>query len=254
MPAYDYSIVADIYDDFCVFEEDIPFFRTQAASAGGRVLELMAGTGRVAVPMVEAGAAVTCVDLFTPMLRMLARKLDGRGLTARLVCADVCSMPFESGFEMVVLPFQGFCELIGEEHQRRCLAEVARVLVPGGRFICTSHNPRIREKTIDGEWHDFGSFSNDAGRTLALRLRTDYSPDRPNVIEGVQEIQIRDRDGRAIETRAVALEFSLVAPQKTLDMAASLGLRPSNLYGDYSGGGFDEDTSPSFIAVLEKRD
>ena len=46
MPAYDYSVLADLYDDFCVFAEDIEFFRGAAAAARGPVLELMAGTGR----------------------------------------------------------------------------------------------------------------------------------------------------------------------------------------------------------------
>jgi SAM-dependent methyltransferase len=252
MPAYDYSQVADIYDDFCVFEEDIAFFREQAASAQGAVLELMAGTGRLTVPMIEAGTAVTCVDLSVSMLRVLAGKLRNCKLDARLVCADVCSMPFVPGFGIILLPFHGFCELVGDDLQLRTLAEVARLLPAGGRFICTSHNPRIREKTIDGRWHDFGIFNNDAGRTLALHLRTDYSPDRPNVVEGVQKIDIRDGDGRLIESRRVGLEFSLVQPQKIIDMATSVGLAPLTLYGDYGGGPYEENSSPCFVAVFER--
>jgi SAM-dependent methyltransferase len=254
MPAYDYSAVADIYDDFCVFDGDLEFFRDRAASVRGPVLELMAGTGRVSLPMIEAGAAVTSVDLSPPMLRVLEAKLHDRGLHARMVCADVGRMPFDTVFEMVVLPFQGFCELIGEDHQRRCLVEVSRVLLPGGGFVCTSHNPRIRARTIDGQWHEFGRITNQAGRTLSLHLQTDYAADRPNVVEGVQRIEILDRDGALIESRDVELEFSLVEPSSIIEMADSVGLRPVNLYGDYSAEAFDENTSPSFIAVLEKRD
>jgi SAM-dependent methyltransferase len=251
MPAYDYSEVADIYDGFCVFDADIPFFREQVSSTRGAVLELMAGTGRVSLPMIDTGTELTCVDLFPPMLSVLADKLRSRDLCARLVCADVCRLPFESSFQMVVLPFQGFTELVGEDAQMSVLAEVARLLPAGGRFVCTSHNPSVRARTINGQWHELGSFDDQAGRTLVLHLRTAYSG-RPDVVVGTQRIEILDGVGKMIERRAVELEFSLVSAEKILDMAASVGLHPVSLYGDYHGEAYDESSSPCFIAVLER--
>lgn len=45
MVSFDYSRVADLYDGFCVFDQDVPFFVGLAREAQGPVLELMAGTG-----------------------------------------------------------------------------------------------------------------------------------------------------------------------------------------------------------------
>ncbi|MGB5400132.1 MAG: class I SAM-dependent methyltransferase, partial [Thermoanaerobaculia bacterium] len=61
MPAFDYSLVADLYDSFCRFEDDIEFFRKCLQGSTGPVLELMAGTGRISLPLLEAGVELVCV-------------------------------------------------------------------------------------------------------------------------------------------------------------------------------------------------
>lgn len=251
MPAYDYSIVADIYDTFCVFDGDLHFFRGLVAGVEGPVLELMAGTGRVSLPMIEAGADVTCVDRAWPMLARLARKLRIGALGARLVCADVCTLPLEPPFELIVLPFQGFTELVGEESQRRLFLEAARLLPVGGRFICTSHNPRERMATIDGRWRELGRFRDGSGREVALHLKASMS-DRPGVAEGVQRIEIREPEGGLLESRRFGLQFSLVSSDTLAGLAAPAGLRLVDLLGDYGGGPYEEGSSPCLIAVLEK--
>jgi SAM-dependent methyltransferase len=250
MPAYDYTSVADIYDDFCVFGGDIAFFQEVVASRPGPILELMAGTGRVSLPMLATGAELTCVDRFPAMLSVLARKARSRDLP-RLVCADVCRLPLEAGFRTVVLPFQGFTELLGEEEQRQALAEAARVLPPDGRFYCTSHNPAVRGAAVDGCWHELGRFPDQAGRTLVLHLKTSHSQ-RPGLVEGCQRIDILDRDGSQLESRSFAIEFSLTPASTIIAMAAAVGLELLELLGDYQGAAYDERTSACLIAVLSK--
>ena len=252
MPAYDYSAVADIYDAFCVFDGDISFFKQITAGVDGPVLELMAGTGRVSLPLLEVGVQLTCVDRSAPMLSVLAGKLRAGGRRAHLVCADVCALPLVSPFRMVLLPFQGLTELVGENDQRRAFCEASRLLPTGGRFICTSHNPSVRSATIDGTWHEVGRFHDTTGRELTVNLNTVFS-DRPGVVEGKQRIEIRDHGGRLVDTRIVDIEFSLVPASKLLELAVSAGFRSLGLLGDYTGAPYDESSSPSLIAILEKR-
>ena len=251
MPAYDYADVADIYDDFCVFDEDIDFFREQAAHATGPVLELMAGTGRVSLPMLESGVQLTCADRSAAMLAVLDRKAGCRDLAVQLVCADVCELPFAPAFDLILLPFQGFTELVGNEAQRHCLSEASRLLAPGGRFICTSHNPSARGQTIDGAVRELGRFQNAYGNTLVLQLQTVRST-RPGVVEGTQTIEIFDQEDRLIDKRVIELEFSLVPPSDIVEMARSSGLEPVHLFGDYERSAFDEESSSCFVAVFER--
>jgi SAM-dependent methyltransferase len=251
MPAYDYSVLADIYDDFCAFDEDIGFFRRAAAAARGPVLELMAGTGRVSLPMLDAGADLSCIDSSPAMLAVLARKLAGRASRARLVCADVCSLPLAAVFDRVVLPFRGFNELVGESTQLAALAETARVLRPGGTFICTSHNAAVRAPAADGRWHEIGRFQGRQGQTVALHLKTALS-DRPGVVVGEQRVEIVGGCGETIDCRSVQLSFSLVSAETLVDMARSVGLRATTLLGDWSGSPYNEESSPVLIVIFEK--
>jgi SAM-dependent methyltransferase len=251
MPAYDYAAVADIYDDFCVFDEDIPFFQRQVEPVRGPILELMAGTGRVSLPMIEAGADLTCVDSSVSMLGVFKHKLEGRDVRARLLCADVRMLPFHSTFDMMVLPFQGFTELVGDESQRTMFSEVARLLAPLGRFVCTSHNPAFRGGTVDGQWRELGRFRNKDRRTLVLHFRAQHSQ-RPDVVEGLQKIEVLDEGGGVIESRIIELEFSLVGADAIVRMGDAAGLRLEVLLGDYNGSPFDEHSSPAVIALFEK--
>ena len=68
----DYDRVADVYDLYVTSELDISFYVEEATKARGKVLELMCGTGRVSVPLLEAGVDLTCVDVSTGMLPRIA--------------------------------------------------------------------------------------------------------------------------------------------------------------------------------------
>ena len=70
MPAMDYSRVAELYDAYVTTDFDVAFFLTEAHGAK-HVLELMSGTGRLSLPLIRAGARLTCVDNSPEMLAIL---------------------------------------------------------------------------------------------------------------------------------------------------------------------------------------
>jgi hypothetical protein len=53
--------VADIYD-FIELDFDIPFFLKETDEFEGEMLELMCGTGRVSIPLLDSGKKMSCVD------------------------------------------------------------------------------------------------------------------------------------------------------------------------------------------------
>ncbi|HTD38656.1 MAG TPA: class I SAM-dependent methyltransferase, partial [Candidatus Limnocylindrales bacterium] len=64
--AFSYDLIAEIYDDDMgrnVGDEDVAFYAQRCAGAGGPVLELGCGTGRITLPLVRAGNTVTGLDL-----------------------------------------------------------------------------------------------------------------------------------------------------------------------------------------------
>ncbi len=85
----DYDRVANVYDLYVTSDLDIGFYVEEAAKVRGKVIELMCGTGRVSIPLLEAGVDLTCVDASEGMLERLQERLRARDLEARVVQADV---------------------------------------------------------------------------------------------------------------------------------------------------------------------
>src|SRR5512141_639103 len=131
LPGYDR--VADVYDTYVVVVFDIPFFVAEARSCSGEVLELMSGTGRVSVPLVEAGVRLTCVDISAGMLAVLRDKLARRGLSASVFQRDVCELDLGKTFDLIMIPFHSFSEIVSPDDERRALQRIRAHLSPDGR-------------------------------------------------------------------------------------------------------------------------
>jgi ubiquinone/menaquinone biosynthesis C-methylase UbiE len=107
-----------------------PALERLAVGRGTRLLEVACGTGRAAARALSRGAIVTGVD-FSPGMLARARR---RAVGARFLKADADSLPFPDGaFDAVLCNFG----LLHFARPEAALDEMARVLVPGGRFAAT---------------------------------------------------------------------------------------------------------------------
>jgi SAM-dependent methyltransferase len=102
-----------------------------AVRAGQRVLDVGAGSGNAAIPAAATGADVTASDL-TPELFIAGRRIAARrGVDLAWVEGDAEALPFADGeFDAVLCE----CSLCLFTDKRRAVAEIRRVLRPGGRF------------------------------------------------------------------------------------------------------------------------
>ncbi|MHB0935977.1 MAG: class I SAM-dependent methyltransferase [Armatimonadota bacterium] len=194
MPAMNYARVAEKYDQYVKSTFDLPFFLEEARKAGGPVLELMAGTGRVTLPLLEAGVPLTAVDSSPEMLTILRRKLAERGLRAEVVQQDVTALNLPQRFPLIILPFHSFSELLTVEDQQQALQRIHAHLAEGGRFICTLHNPPVRMKGEDGRLRLYGEFPLPDDGTLLLWGLSQYSPGNP-LVSGLQLYEEYDAEG-----------------------------------------------------------
>jgi demethylmenaquinone methyltransferase/2-methoxy-6-polyprenyl-1,4-benzoquinol methylase len=106
-------------------------WRAETAAAvvrpGDRVLDVCCGTGDLALASAEAGGRVTGLDFSERMLERARRKSEA----VEWVDGDALALPFTDGsFDAVTIGF-GLRNL---EHAERGLAELRRVLRPGGRI------------------------------------------------------------------------------------------------------------------------
>src|SRR5207247_7917914 len=76
-----YDRIAGLYDPWSrSVTEDIPFYVAEAREAGGPVVELGVGTGRIAVPTAQAGIRVIGVDDSRGMLDVCRARADRAGV------------------------------------------------------------------------------------------------------------------------------------------------------------------------------
>lgn len=245
--------VADLYDSYVTTTVDLPFLVEEARQAGGPVLELMAGTGRVSLPLAEAGADLTCVDLSGAMLARLRQKLAVAGLRAATYEMDVSRLRLpERDFALALLPFQSFGEVLDPEDEQAVLDAVSAHLRPEGRFICTLHNPDVRRRTVDGLLRLLGSLPlPDGAGTLLLWSQQQAEADQ-QLVRAAQFYELYDAEGRMTEKRWLDVRFRLVERADFEAMALAAGFRVVALYGDYERGPFDAEQSHFMIWVLER--
>lgn len=114
----------------------------QALGAGPGVLELGVGTGRLALPLRDAGFAVTGLDSSLLMIEQMTDQVDGLGPDRTV--GDMVDLPFSTGsFDAVLIAYNTLFNLPSAELQARCLEEVARVLRPGGVLAMDLYVPSL---------------------------------------------------------------------------------------------------------------
>lgn len=246
--AIEFARVADIYDEFVRTELDVPFFLSETRKASGEVLELMCGTGRLSIPLLEAGVPLVCVDYSPEMLAVLRGKIEDRGFAAAVHAMDVRELDLGRRFELIILPFNSFSELLTEDDQRRALRSIHDHLAAGGRFICTLHNPAVRLKRVDGQLRLWGKYKRPNGMLLFWGWEQ-YDPAAKRV-EGLELFEEYDEQGRQYAKRAMELRFRIVERKEFEAMAEEAGFTVEALYGDYERAPFDEERSPFMIWEL----
>jgi SAM-dependent methyltransferase len=177
-----YDAIARIYDPWSAsVTEDISFYLEEAKGCDGPVVELAVGSGRIAVPLAQAGHRVIGVDLSEGMLgvaRALAEE-NGVGGLVDLRVGDLRDPPVDERVELVICPFRSLLHMQDEEEKLRALRAAGNLLAPGGRFVFDVFAPSPEDiADTDGLWleREPGIFEradwDEANRTLRLSVRS----------------------------------------------------------------------------------
>jgi SAM-dependent methyltransferase len=135
------AALARLYDlDLLDDPGDLDLYLALADRADGAILELAAGTGRLAVPLAEAGHPVTAVDLDPAMLDRARVRRDAAGLgedRLRLVEADLLGLrlPDAGRYALAFIGLNSLMLLGTRQAQREALVTLATHLAPGGLAV-----------------------------------------------------------------------------------------------------------------------
>jgi len=199
---------------------------------GRRVLDLACGSGRHAVHLRRADAAVIGFDLSLPLLSR-ARHRDSEPLA--VVRGDMRRLPFaDRTFDVVVNLFTSFGYFSDDEQHRLVLCDVASVLKHGGSFVLDYFNSdELRRSLVEKEECSVGD------RRVVLKRR--LSRDGRYV---VKEIHLID-DGRSFVERVRLFDRAELE-----QLMREVGLRVTVSFGDYDGSAAT-DASPRLLLIAE---
>jgi SAM-dependent methyltransferase len=122
----------DLFDD----KENVDFFGRYAARAG-EILDVGAGTGRIAIPLAKRGIRLVCVEPSPAMRAQFEKKLDRRPdlrCWITLVPGDAASFRLERTFAAAFLSGT-FDHFLDRAERLASLQNVARHLAPGGTLL-----------------------------------------------------------------------------------------------------------------------
>jgi len=114
------------------YDEDLPVWRALAAEAGGPVLDVGAGTGRVTLDLADGGVAVVALDADASLLEAL--QCRAAGLPVETVVADARDFGLGRRFSLVLVPMQTLQLLGGRRGRAAFLLCALDHLEPGGRL------------------------------------------------------------------------------------------------------------------------
>jgi ubiquinone/menaquinone biosynthesis C-methylase UbiE len=231
---------------------DVPFWRRVAAGAGGPVLELGCGTGRVSLPLARAGVNLVGIDRSAPMLDR-ARKRFAKSPTLQLtnsltfVRGDIRQLPFEDEtFSMVVAPYGILQSLIRPRDLSAALASVARVVAPDGTF-------GIDLVPDVPKWREYENRVQLRGRAggAQLTLVESVRQDPTRHLTTFEQKYVERRGGRTREHR-FDLTFRTLTVRQMTRQLESAGFRIDAVLGDYRGRPWD-DRADVWIIMAKKR-
>jgi SAM-dependent methyltransferase len=114
------------------YDADLTLWRDLAREAGGPVLDVGAGTGRVALRLAGEGLDVTALDRDGQLLEALSGRAEAAGLEIETVRADAAGFELPSRYALIAVPMQTLQLLPGEAAREGFFASARRALLPGG--------------------------------------------------------------------------------------------------------------------------
>jgi SAM-dependent methyltransferase len=206
------------------------------AGFGATALEFAIGTGRIALPLREAGVAVDGIELSPDMVARMREKPGGGAVDVTI--GDMSRAGTGRRYDLVFLVYNTITNLLTQDDQVRCFENAARHLAPGGVFVIEcglpSWSARQRHQYVDVETVEVDRVGLDVNR---------YDPVTQILDENHVEISADGiRFGPIRQRLAYPSEFDL--------MARIAGLRLRDRWGGWNGEEFTA-ASTRHVSVYE---
>ena len=242
----------DLYDIVTpsTLQNDVDWYCRKAEQSGGPVLELGAGTGRVALAIAAAGVAIHALDSDASMLERLRSKLslapaDVQARTS-VVSGDMRTFELAERFALIICPFRTFLHNVTEADQLACLARVRHHLRPSGRFAFNVFHPSLEYMAqhtgaLAGAWRWVGTFPRADGGSVVRSDANRYDTVH-QLVNSQHRYEEYGSDGTLTATSLHQLQLAYLYPPDLQRLLKAAGFQSVHIAGGFDGRPFENDT------------
>jgi SAM-dependent methyltransferase len=225
----EYAGIADVYDAWCLeVQEDIGFYVGMCVGTTTPVVELAAGTGRIAVPIARAGFDVIAVDRSEAMLGILRAKAPE--LDCRL--GDLLAPGLEGRYDRVLIPFRSLLHLRDDDERLAALRAARELLSPEGYLAFDVFSPTPEDiAATQGTW-----FHRESG----ARERADW-----HRADGTTRVEVELRG------RRTTLVLHPLPAARWLDLVERAALDTITAWGGFDGEPVRADGTGDLVVVAQ---
>jgi SAM-dependent methyltransferase len=244
----EYDLLADLYDLEYSHDYDLPFWLSLADRQGDPIVEWGAGTGRLAVPLAEAGFDVTAVELSGWMVERGREKSQ----VVEWVHGDMRRAELGRRYALAICAFNSFLCLLSVDDALAFLRNAREHLEPGGMLgiEVSAFSP---EELVDppggpGPQHDFT-------RELQDGRLDRFSVSRYDVASQLLAMrlyyELYGASGALEERRAHDLTIRVTWRDELELMLRLAGFEVEAVYGGFEGEAFTAESD--HLIVLARR-
>lgn len=245
-----YRFHAEVYDDQYAGRTDLAaslaHYLRLGSEARGPVLDVGCGTGRILLPLMQAGVEVEGIDLSDEMLLILGEKALALGLSPKVRKADMRRLALAPRFDLALIPFRSFSHLYAPEDQLATLRGLRTALRSGGR-LCLDvmgrppFEPDGRPCLVRSDLRHPRT-----GRRLIVWNAVRHDPIQ-NLDDHLVIYDELDDEGEVVRRFIYPYQLRRVLPAELAHLAALAGFAGCRIQGDFDGSALGP-ASPNLVA------
>jgi SAM-dependent methyltransferase len=251
-----YRVIARYYDlENQGFSEDLNAYLLLAERFGGPVLDVGCGTGRVAIPLAEAGCSVTGIERSPEMLEQA--KTKSAHLDINWIAGDIKGYTTDQRFGLILFPYHGLMHILEQDDQVQALGKLLSWLKPGGGLALDLPDPMALLGGLDTPGLVVERIFEDEASGATVIQQSHSTLDRAAQRLDVTWVYDRtERDG-SLKRDMASMSFRIIGGGelslllKLAAIQADLTISPVEKYGTYD---FDpyEENSPRLFTVVAR--
>ncbi|MCB0725754.1 MAG: class I SAM-dependent methyltransferase [Ignavibacteriae bacterium] len=223
---------------------DREFYIDEIVKAGGPVLEVGVGTGRIFVEALNRGADIYGIDISENMLEILREKLP-ESEQHRVSLADMRDFDLSKKFKLIIVPFRIFQHLLTPDEQVSALQSIKKHLDTDGKLIFDVFVPNLKRITevVENKLELSAEYA--PGKIVERYL--DSVPDNINQIINITFTFKWNENGEEM-TEKDSFPFRYYFRYELENLIARSGLNLMKIYGDFNYGELN-NSSTEFVVL-----